>query len=155
MHVAGVALRGLSPAALDHFRGRHIGFVPQRLHLIGALSAMENLLLAQYLAGKKQDARQAMALLETLGLADKASARPHHLSQGQAQRLAIARGLVNQPDVLLADEPTANLDDINAETVCHLLQTQAQVFGATLLIATHDQRLKARFDRQLALEGTP
>lgn len=153
--VAGVALSGLSPAALDHFRGRHIGFVPQRLHLIGALSALENLLLAQYLAGKKQNPPQALALLESLGLTPKANAKPHRLSQGQAQRLAIARALINQPGVLLADEPTANLDDQNAQTVCDLLQTQARAFGATLLIATHDRRLKERFAHQLALEAAP
>lgn len=144
IEVAGQDLAGLGSAALDRFRGRHIGIVLQKLHLIGSLTVQQNVLLAQYLAGLPQDAARVHAVLTGLGVADKVHARPAELSQGQAQRVAIARAVVNRPQLLLADEPTANLDDTHAAEAIDLLAGQAQACGATLLIATHDQRVKAR-----------
>ena len=151
--VANQDLRGLSPAALDRFRGRHIGIVLQRLHLIDSLTVLDNLLLAQYMAGEPQDARRVREVLASLDLADKASARPHQLSYGQAQRVAVARAVVNKPRLLLADEPTSNLDDARCLQVLHLLQAQAQACGATLLIATHDQRIRSRVPNHYALDS--
>ena len=142
--VAEQELAALSPSALDHFRGRHIGIVLQRLHLIPSLSVMENLLLAQYLSGMPQDRRRAEEVLASLDLAEKVNAKPHQLSFGQAQRVAVARAVVNRPRLLLADEPTSNLDDARCLQVLELLQTQARACNATLVIATHDQRIKAR-----------
>lgn len=142
--VAEQDLAALSPSALDHFRGRHIGIVLQRLHLIPSLSVMENLLLAQYLSGMPQDRRRAEEVLASLDLAEKAGAKPHELSFGQAQRVAVARAVVNRPRLLLADEPTSNLDDVRCLQVLELLQAQARACNATLVIATHDQRIKAR-----------
>jgi len=144
VEVAGQDLAALGGAALDRFRGRHIGIVLQRLHLVASLNVLQNVLLAQYLAGLPQDAARAREVLAGLGIADKLTARPAELSQGQAQRVAIARAIVNRPQLLLADEPTANLDDGRALEAIDLLASQAQACGATLLIATHDQRVKAR-----------
>ena len=142
--VADQDVTALSASALDHFRGKHIGIVLQRLHLIDSLSVLNNLLLAQYLAGETQDAARVREVLASLDLADKAHARPHELSHGQAQRVAVARAVVNKPKLLLADEPTSNLDDSRCLQVLDLLLSQAKACGATLVIATHDQRIKSR-----------
>ena len=144
VEVAGTDVTRLDPAALDRFRGRHIGIVMQRLHLIGSLTVMNNLLLAQYLAGVTQNRARAREVLATLDLAEKADAQPHELSFGQAQRVAVARAVVNRPQLLLADEPTSNLDDERCNQALELLQAQAKSCGATLVIATHDQRIRVR-----------
>ena len=130
---------------------KRIGIVLQKLHLMRTLSVLENVLLPQYLAGLPQDRARAMQLLGGLGLADKAAAKPRALSQGQAQRVAIARALVNRPALLLADEPTTSLDDAACDRVLDTLFAQADAVGATLLIATHDQRVKRRVGQVLEL----
>lgn len=147
LEVAGEALARLKGAALDRFRGQRIGVVPQRLHLIASLSVAENLALAQYLAHLPQDAGRVTEVLGRLGLDALARRRPHQLSQGQAQRVAIARAVVNRPSLLLADEPTANLDDESAAAVIELLEREAESVGASLLVASHDARVKQRFER--------
>ena len=151
--VAGQDLAELKADALDRFRGRHIGVVLQRLHLMASLTVMDNLLLAQYLAGLPQDRARARETLAGLDLADKTAAYPHELSFGQAQRVAVARAVVNRPQLLLADEPTSNLDDPRCLQALALLQSQARACNATLLIATHDQRIKSRMPDQFALGG--
>jgi len=155
VEVAGTDVTRLDASALDRFRGRHIGIVMQRLHLIGSLSVMNNLLLAQYLAGVAQDSARVREVLATLDLADKADAHPHELSFGQAQRVAVARAVVNRPKLLLADEPTSNLDDARCAQAFGLLESQARACGATLVIATHDQRIKARMPNHYELEAQP
>lgn len=150
--VAGQALGLLRGSALDRFRGRSIGLVFQRLHLLPALSVLDNLLLAQRLAGARADAARARELLAALGIEALADLRPTRISQGQAQRAAIARALVHQPPLILADEPTSSLDDGNAERAIDLLQRRAQAIGASLIVVTHDRRLRDRFDRELLLE---
>ncbi|MFN7086901.1 MAG: ABC transporter ATP-binding protein [Burkholderiales bacterium] len=142
--IAGRDLGALAPAALDRFRGQHIGIVLQRLHLVASLSVADNLLLAQYLAGLPQDRARVREVLAGLDLADKAGAMPHELSHGQAQRVAVARAVVNRPQLLLADEPTSNLDDARCLQALDLLENQARACNATLVIATHDQRTRAR-----------
>ena len=151
VQVAGQALAALSGAALDRWRGRTLGIVPQKLHLVASLSVLENLLLAQFLAGMPQDRARAGEVLAHVGLADKAAVRPSRLSHGEAQRAAVARAAVNRPKVLIADEPTSNLDDANCELALGLLQSQAQACGATLIVATHDQRARPRFWQRLEL----
>ena len=146
-------LADLSTSALDQFRGQHIGIVFQSLHLISALNVLQNLMLAQSLAGQGQDEERALSVLDSLGLKDKANAKPNELSGGQAQRVAIARAVINRPTVILADEPTSALDDNNTEKVFALLQQQAAACDASLIIATHDKRLMDRFDNQLKLEA--
>jgi ABC-type lipoprotein export system ATPase subunit len=149
--VAGESLGGFAGAALDRWRGRTVGIVPQKLHLVSSLSVLQNLLLAPYLAGLPLDEARALGLLENLFLKEKAKARPHQLSHGQAQRVAIARAVMNRPKLLLADEPTANLDDANCFSALQLLQDQARECGATLIVATHDQRAKQGFEKRLEL----
>jgi putative ABC transport system ATP-binding protein len=149
--VAGKDLSALKPAELDRFRGQHIGLVLQRLHLIGSLSVMSNLLLAQYLSRLPQDRERVRDALASLDLGDKADALPHELSFGQAQRVAVARAMVNRPQLLLADEPTSNLDDARCLQALDLLQGQARACNATLVIATHDQRIRSRVPQHFEL----
>jgi len=155
VEVAGTDVTRLDAAALDRFRGRHIGIVMQRLHLIGSLTVMNNLSLAQYLAGVAQDGSRVREVLASLDLADKADAYPHELSFGQAQRVAVARAVVNRPQLLLADEPTSNLDDARCAQAYGLLESQARACGATLVIATHDQRIKTRMSNHYELKAQP
>ncbi|HYH41421.1 MAG TPA: ABC transporter ATP-binding protein [Burkholderiales bacterium] len=152
--VAGQPLMRLKPRALDRFRGRHVGIVLQRLHLVDSLTVEDNIILAQFFSRLPPDPYRAREVLADLGLEDKADAYPHELSFGQAQRVAVARAVVNRPTLLLADEPTSNLDDAHAMQTLDLLESQANACRATLLIATHDQRIKSRFRRQYAL-GSP
>lgn len=149
--VAGADIGALPANELDRFRGRHIGLVLQRLHLMGSLRVIDNLLLAQYLAALPQDAAGARSVLAGLGLGERISAFPHELSFGQAQRVAVARAVVNKPKLLLADEPTSNLDDERCMQALELLQGQARACNATLVIATHDQRIKARMPNQYTI----
>jgi len=151
--IAGQELGELSASGLDRFRGRHIGIVFQRLHLIPSLTVIGNLRLAQYLAGGDRNPQDATLLLESLGLADKLASLPQSLSFGQSQRAAVARAVVNRPDLILADEPTSNLDDANAAAALEVLLAQARACNATLVIATHDRRIKDRFANRLMLGG--
>jgi putative ABC transport system ATP-binding protein len=155
VRVAEQDLGGLAPAELDAFRGKNIGIVLQRLHLIGALTVRDNLRLAQSLAGLPVSSERVDYLLAELGIPALASARPHRLSEGEAQRTAIARAVINHPALILADEPTSALDDATCEVVFRLLRAQAEASGATLLIATHDARLKAHFRHRLELPVRP
>lgn len=151
IEIGGQALAALQGAALDRWRGRNVGIVPQKLHLVSSLTVLQNLLLAPFLAGLPADTARARGLLEKLSLTEKATAKPHQLSHGQAQRVAVARAVMNRPKLLLADEPTSNLDEANCLQALDLLQDQARECGATLIVATHDQRARARFDKRLEL----
>jgi len=150
--VAGEAITECGPARRDAIRRRHIGIVFQTIRLVQALSLRANLALAQRLAGRP-DPALLDRLLERLGLAALAHRRPRQLSQGEAQRAAIARALATRPTLLLADEPTSALDDRNAARVASLLLDCAEETGATLLIATHDARLLAHVPAHLRLPG--
>lgn len=141
LRIAGTDIASLSPRASDAWRGKTIGFLPQKLALVPSLTARENLLLAAYANGQAGNIAHAETLLRALGLADKAASKPHQLSQGQQQRIAIARALFNRPKLLLADEPTANLDDAACAAATALLTSQASQAGASLVIATHDARV--------------
>jgi putative ABC transport system ATP-binding protein len=151
IEVSGQALDKLEGATLDRWRGATVGIVLQALHLVRHLSVRDNLRLAQYLAHLPQDDTRIRDTLGALGVADKARRRPAELSQGERQRVAIARAVVNRPKLLLADEPTANLDDAAAALAVDLLTEQAARHGATLVVATHDARVKAKFRERLEL----
>ena len=153
--VAGNALGKLKTAQLGRFRGRHIGIVLQRLHLVGSLTVAQNLLMAQFFSGLGENLSRVHEVLDDLGMRHKAEAYPHELSFGQAQRVAVARAVVNRPTVLLADEPTSNLDDEHCMQTLDLIESQAKACSATLMIATHDQRIRARFKNQFMLGPLP
>jgi putative ABC transport system ATP-binding protein len=151
VEIAGQELSSLSGSALDRFRGAAVGIVLQALHLVRHLSVRDNLRLAQYMAHLPQDDTRIANALSALGVADKAARHPAELSEGERQRVAIARAVVNRPKLLLADEPTANLDDASAALAIELLAEQAARHGATLVVATHDARVKAKFRERLEL----
>lgn len=150
--VNGADLYALPARALDRFRGRHIGIVFQQPHLIRSMTVEENLLLAQSFAGMGKDIVRIREVLEALDLDHKRRAYPQELSQGQAQRVGIARALVNRPALLLADEPTSSLDNRNADAVIRLLSDLAASQGSTLIISTHDDRVKEAFFRDFMFE---
>jgi putative ABC transport system ATP-binding protein len=151
VEVSGESLLKLEGARLDRWRATTVGIVLQALHLVRHLSVRDNLRLAQYLAKAPQDDARIDDTLGALGVAAKSARRPSELSQGEQQRVAIARAVVNRPKLVLADEPTANLDDAAAATVVDLLSEQAARYGATLVVATHDARVKGKFRERLEL----
>lgn len=149
--IDGQDIYALSESKLDAFRAAHIGFIFQEAHLLKNLTVSENIQLAQSLAKKKVDTNQVNEVLNKLQLIDKANNYPNQLSRGQQQRAAIARAVINNPQILIADEPTASLDDTNTKHVLDLLLDTASNYGATLLIATHDKRIKDNFNNTYQL----
>lgn len=141
----------LNAKQLDQFRGKHIGMVFQRPYFVKNLSVLDNLLLVLQLSKNKEDKSRAIQLLEQIGLEDKLHSKPDELSQGEQQRAAIAMAVVKNPDLILADEPTASLDDTNCEKTVCLLKEQATSTNAQLIIITHDQRLKSQFKNAITL----
>ncbi len=141
----------LTTRAMDKFRGNQIGMIYQKAYFVKSLTVLENLLLIQYLAGKEKDKSKALSLLQDLGIKGKANEKTTALSQGQRQRASIAMAVLNDPTIILADEPTANLDDKNADLVVQLLKAQASNTHANLLVITHDHRIKSKFQNQFQL----
>ena len=131
---------------IDRLRGQSIGIIFQRLHLLPSITILDNLLLAQKLARKKIDKIRALKLLKRLDLEEFSNKFPNHLSQGQAQRAAIARAVIHQPALVIGDEPTSALDDGNAEEAIHLLKELSESVGFALLIVTHDKRVRDSMD---------
>jgi putative ABC transport system ATP-binding protein len=142
----------LSDRALDRFRGERIGVVFQRAHFVESLTVLENLALPAFLTGGRPDPERAEAMLAALGVGHKAHSKPRDLSVGEQQRASIARALIHRPSVVLADEPTSALDDRSTEAVIGLLEAQAAEAGATLVIVTHDSRLKDRYPNRVELQ---
>ncbi|MGO4875386.1 ABC transporter ATP-binding protein [Pedobacter psychrotolerans] len=151
VQIDGTNLYALSPKKTDQFRGQKIGVVFQRPHLIKTLNIYDNIAIASSFAGLPVDGKRILVLLDTLGLAGKAKNFASELSQGQLQRVSIARALVNHPSVLIADEPTSSLDDENAENVISLLTEQAASSRAALIVATHDNRVRNRLSQEYLL----
>ncbi len=152
--VAGQELSGLTESALARWRSRSVGFVFQGFNLIPVLSAQENVELPLVLAplSRKQRREHAEYALELVGLADRASHRPAQLSGGQEQRVAIARAIVSDPAVLLADEPTGDLDRASAESVMELMERLNRELEKTILVVTHDGRAAEHAGRVLHLD---
>lgn len=136
---------------LAAFRNLHIGFVFQFHHLLPEFSALENVCIPGWIAGtvKKDVKNRALELLSMLGLSDRAEHKPNQLSGGEQQRVAVARALINQPDIIFADEPTGNLDSTNAKELHKLFGTLRDQFHQTFLIVTHNEELAALSDRTL------
>lgn len=153
VQIDGQELYELSSRQLDTYRGQRIGLIFQEAHLVKSLTIKENLQIAQSFAGAQVDNTHIQEVLALLELDHKAHHYPSKLSRGQMQRAAIARAVVNHPAILVADEPTASLDDRNTERVLDLLLAQATQHGATLIIATHDKRVKTRFDNTYQVGG--
>jgi putative ABC transport system ATP-binding protein len=149
--VGDTEMNQLSRGALDQFRGQHIGIIFQTAHFVQSLTVGDNLALAQSLAGMKVNRERIRELLGRLGLEHKLRSKPSQLSVGEKQRASIARAIINQPAVILADEPTSALDDSNCKQVIELLEEQAQAVEATLLVVTHDARLKDHFPHQISI----
>ncbi|CAN7335244.1 ABC transporter ATP-binding protein [Acidovorax sp. LjRoot117] len=141
LFVGGLQLGTQRGAELDAWRARSIGFLPQKLHLSSALTVADNLGLVYFAAGLSRDDSAIARALAQLGVAELAARKPHQISGGQAQRVALARAVLLAPELLLADEPTASLDDEAAADALSLLQHSAAACGASLVIATHDQRV--------------
>lgn len=141
----------LKGSKADKFRGKNIGVVFQKSHFIASLSVLENLEMASWLATGKKHTKRAKELLNKLDILEQAYKQPSQLSVGQQQRVSIARALMNEPKVLLADEPTSSLDDKNADNVIELLELLSKEYKAALIIVTHDSRIKAKFTNQITM----
>ena len=152
--VDGVDVTTLSQKALADFRNRHLGFVFQFHQLLPEFSALENIMIPAFIAGQSErKARQrAMELLNFMGLTDRADHRPKQLSGGENQRVAVARALVNHPDVILADEPSGSLDSRNKAELHQLFFDLRREFGQTFVIVTHDESLAALTDRTVHMK---
>ncbi|MDQ2094614.1 ABC transporter ATP-binding protein [Rhodalgimonas zhirmunskyi] len=147
----GQDITEMSEDQLARFRRDHMGVVFQSFHLIPTMTALENVATPLELAGKPDAMERALAELEAVGLGHRADHYPSQLSGGEQQRVALARALAPRPDILLADEPTGNLDSANGAAIIELLFSLQAERGATLVLVTHDPALAARCDRTLAL----
>ncbi len=136
---------------LDDFRGKNIGIVFQKPHFVQSISAQENLMLAQKMAGNSIDKQHINDLLKKMNLENRANFKTYTMSQGEQQRLSIARAIINGPKLILADEPTSALDDKNCDEVIKLLEYQSKSLKAALIIVTHDNRLKKYFKEHIEL----
>ncbi len=153
VRIRAASLQTMGPAELARFRNREVGFIFQAFHLMPEFDARENVMLPGRMARRSSVEVQAEAdaLLKRVGLADRLDHRPGELSGGEQQRVAIARALVNRPGLILADEPTGNLDSRTGEEIVQLLLEIRRERGMTLVVATHDARLAGRADRVVTL----
>ena len=151
IRIDGEEITGMGEDALAELRGRKIGFVFQSFHLIPSLTAFENVLIPMEIAGNREAQPRARALLEDVDLVARAHHYPSQLSGGEQQRVAIARAFANDPAILLADEPTGNLDSKNGAHVFDLMIQMNRRRGTTLLLVTHDRDLAALADRRISL----
>lgn len=151
IYIGGTDVTALDRKALDLFRGQKIGVIFQHYHYIKSLTVEENLKLRQLFPKGEEDHVRRLALVDRLGLKNVLNHKVGQLSQGQKQRLAIGLGLIHRPKLILADEPTSNLDDENCAAVISLLKEEAELCGSNLIIITHDQRVKELFKNHIVL----
>lgn len=149
----GRDIYALKEAELNKYRGNHVGFVFQSHYLLDDFTALENIMLPKLILGadKKTAVKEAEALIESVGLSDRAAHFPSELSGGEQQRIAVARALINSPKMLLADEPTGNLDRANSDAVMDILVSLSGK-GVCVVIVTHDEALASRCRRRIRLE---
>ena len=146
-----VHVESLTEIQRDVFRGRNIGYIFQTHHLLPGFTALENVLLGMSFTGRRSDPEWAKHLLTEVGLKDRLNYKPHKLSVGQQQRVAVARALANRPKLVLADEPTGALDPNNAQQVLELIRSLCTEVNATLLLVSHDLSITSQFPRVLHL----
>lgn len=149
-----VRLDTLSPVERDQWRAQNVGYIFQKLNLLDALTVLENVLIAGVFAGRQLGSAlraEAQGLLKTVGLKSKSDVKPARLSMGEQQRVAIARAIINKPKLLLADEPTASLDQANVRIVLDLLQALGKENNSMLLLSTHDPSIIAEFEHRYDL----
>ena len=151
VHIGEHDVTAMSDAKLTELRRAHVGFVFQQFNLLPVLTAEENVALPLTIAGRKADREQVGALLERVGLGDRRRHKPAELSGGQQQRVAVARALVTRPTVLLADEPTGNLDSRAGADVLALLREAVELDGQTVVVVTHDDTVAAHADRVVTI----
>lgn len=151
--IDGISPNTLSDSALSEFRNKHIGFVFQFHHLLAEFSARENVMIPMLIAGKsrKEASERAMELLNTVGMSHRTEHKPSALSGGEQQRVAIARALANNPTVVLADEPTGNLDTATRQEIKQLFFDLRDSMGQTFIIVTHDETLAEQSDRKIVI----
>lgn len=149
--ISDTDILSLKKSTLDFFRGNNLGFIFQTPHFIKSLNVLENLLMGQFCAGLKNKKTDAISFLDKVGLKNKLNAKISELSEGEKQRVSIVRGLLNAPKIILADEPTSALDDTSCNKVIDLMTGLSNEVDATLLIVTHDKRLKDRFENRLEI----
>ncbi len=155
VQLCGTAISAASVGERARLRNRHVGFVYQLHHLLPEFSALENVLMPLRLGGvsRREAEVQAATMLDAVGLKSRSAHRPNALSGGERQRVAVARALVGHPDLLLADEPTGNLDRENARQVFDLMRALSRDFGVALVVVTHDEAATGGMDRALLLDG--
>src|SRR5688572_17125063 len=146
-----VNVESLGEAERDVFRGRYIGYIFQTHHLLPGFTALENVLLGMSFTGRQSDPAWAKHLLTEVGLKDRLNYKPHKLSVGQQQRVAVARALANRPRLVLADEPTGALDTKNAQAVLELIRALCAEVGASLLLVSHDPQISGQLPRVVSL----
>ena len=153
LHIDGTPVHGMSRGALSRFRNENLGFVFQSHRLLPEFNAVENVMMPAWISGQSTDksAPRAEALLQELGLGHRLAHNPSELSGGEQQRVAVARALMNRPKVLLADEPSGNLDSENAEALHDLFFQLRDRSGQTIVLVTHNESLAARADRTLRM----
>lgn len=152
--IIGNLVYQMHASKLDKFRGQHLGIVFQKPHFMSSLTARENLELALTVSGLQQQRLAINEISETLGIAHRLGSKVNQMSQGELQRLSIARACLKKPKLLLADEPTSALDDRNTDEVIKVLKAMQAATQATLLIVTHDARLKSSFDNVIQLKSS-
>ncbi len=152
VEIAGVNVAALGEAERDRFRAQNLGYVFQTFNLLAGFSALENVLLAMTFAGRTPQVDRAKQLLDRVGLSHRLNHRPGMMSVGEQQRVAVARALVNKPKLLLADEPTANVDTRNQQQVIDLLRERCRDEGVSLLLVTHAPEVAKQFERVEQLE---
>jgi lipoprotein-releasing system ATP-binding protein len=153
IHIDGIDTTNLSDNNISSFRNNKLGFIFQFSNLLTDLTVFENVLLPRQIAGSKDSAeKDAMELLKAVGIEDQINKRANKISGGQAQRVAIARGLINKPSIVLADEPTGNLDSVTSEKIIRLMKSMAKNLNQTFIVVTHDREHFGDVDRVITIK---